>query len=337
MGSIRLAVAGTDGSDAKLFLEKLEDREDLEITSLFPLETAPEEYDALRFRKKNWLKEKIEDFDFSQTDVAVFYSAPSRSRDAILSALEAGCAVIDATGGPVPQGGILMIPAAGGSPADTRGRLFVSPPPPVISSVLALGPVIRRFGLERAEITAMESASASGYGAVMELAGQTAGLLNGRSVTHRHFPVQSAFNVIPSVIGTSPDGEDRQYSDHELAVIAGLESFLPELAGKTSCSCFTVPMFHGYCAHISFTPAVPVSLEELRAALEEEPSLEYVAAETVSPVTHGTDRERQVITRLRSSAGCSGEFNMFAVMDSTMAGMVLNSLGILEWISRELF
>ena len=73
MTSITLAVAGTDTEQGKLFLEKLAAAEDLEITELYPLEKVPDEYDAVRFRGRNHLKQKLDDFDFSQVQAAIFF------------------------------------------------------------------------------------------------------------------------------------------------------------------------------------------------------------------------------------------------------------------------
>ncbi len=330
MKEITLAVAGSDTEAGKLFLEKLEENENIGIKELYPLEKVPDEYDAIRFRKKNYLTCKLDDFDFSQAQVAIFFCSEKNAMAPLEQAFEAGCFIINATEAVPTYGSLMVIPQVNSDQMlDVRSRCFTSPSGPVISSVLALKDIVDEFGIDYLNITAFESVSSFGHGAVQELAGQTVALLSGKPSVNKNFPAQVAFNVIPSVIG----GEQiQQYSDYELQQVKDLENFLPALGGKVTYSSFTVPVFYGYCAHLTFRTAVSTSLEQVNDLLTHGSLNQFIESETVTPVTHGVNRTKQVITRLRNSTGCDDEFNMFVVLDNTLTGNVLNCMQILEKI-----
>ncbi|MBQ8706706.1 MAG: hypothetical protein IJ523_01295 [Succinivibrionaceae bacterium] len=334
MTSITLAVAGTDTEQGKLFLEKLAAAEDLEITELYPLEKVPDEYDAVRFRGRNHLKQKLDDFDFSQVQAAIFFSSPANSRVPMLAALEAGCHVIDATDGTPLADSLMVISEVNGADmADVSTRLYVSPAAAVVSAVLALKEISDAYGIESLNITAFESVSNSGHEAVKELAGQAVSLLNGRPATPRKFPAQVAFNIIPSAI---ENPRDQQYSAHELNVVGEIENFMPALTGRVTFSSFTMPVFYGYCAHMTFRTSMPASCQELTNLLESSSLNEYLTSEHVTPVTHGVDRARQALTRLRPGTGTEGDFNLYAVLDNTTAGGALNCVGMVKRIAENL-
>ncbi len=333
MQSISLAVAGTDTAQGKMFLEKLQDRENIEISDFYPLEKAPDDYDAVKFRKKNYIKGRLDDFDFSRVTVAVFFCSSKNAREPMLKALDAGCKVIDATRGERARDDArLIIPEINGcDAADPAYPYLVSPSPAVISAALAIYEIYNEFGIEYLNITAMEPVSAAGHEGVKELAGQAAQLLNGRPPVMKNFPAQVAFNVIPSEVS----GDEEQYSDYEMTQIRDIGSFIPGASGRITFNSYTVSVFYGYSCHLTFRTSVSVSLPELKYRLSSGLLNEYAESATVTPVTHGIDRDRQIISRVRESTGAAGEFSMFAVFDNLLAGSVQNCIKILENMTNE--
>jgi aspartate-semialdehyde dehydrogenase len=342
MKSISLAVAGTDTAQGKMFLEKLQENENIEIAQLYPLEKVPDDYDAVRFRQKNYIKEKLDDFDFSKVDTAVFFCSPKNAREPVLSALEAGCRVVDATGGePVCDEYIMMIPQINGSRvSDPECSYIVSPSAGVISCVSAVWEIANNYGIQYLNVTALESVSVAGHEAVKELAGQAVALLNGKPPVMKNFPAQVAFNVVPSA-DQQCDGDEilneteRQYSRHEREQIKGIEQFVSGIDGYVTYNSYTVPLFYGYCAHLTFRTSVTVNLPEIRHLISKSVINDYIPSETVTPVTHGVDRSRQVVTRLRSCTGAEDEYSMFVVMDNLLTGCVSNCIGIIENMMKD--
>jgi aspartate-semialdehyde dehydrogenase len=198
-----------------------------------------------------------------------------------------------------------------------------------IQTALAMNEIISQFGLESLDITSFEAVSGEGQPAVTELANQAISLFNTKPVVNRHFPVQIAFNTIPSMVDFE-SGES--YSEHEKQILGEIENFLPQISGRVCVNSFFVPVFYGHSTLFSFSTSMPVSVEEIRQVLADSSMISYVDREVVTPVTHGVSRDLPVVTRLRRSTAGENQFNLFSVIDNSLKGEVLNCIQIAEKI-----
>src|SRR5919197_2853567 len=95
----------------------------------------------------------------------------------------------------------LVLPAVNADVLDRpfRGRIVATPSPLTAMVLTALEPLRAAFGLRRASVTALYSASSSGQRGVSELEKQATGLLSGREQEPEVFPYRLGFNIISQV------------------------------------------------------------------------------------------------------------------------------------------
>lgn len=328
MSEISIAIVGTDTAEGKLFLEQLENCQEFTFGNIFPIEKLPDEYSAIRFKNKSYLIEKLDEFDFSKANIVFFFSSERYAEEAIPKALDEGCYVIDASGANLSQYEPLqVIPEINGDLINEyHCRYLVSPNSTALQATLALHPLVKQFGIEQVNIVAMESVSSEGKSAINELANQTISLMSGRPIQNRHFPVQIALNIVPSIID---EKSNSYYSSHEMFVIQELSNFIPELYGKLSVNCYSMPVFYGTSIHLSFKTSLPISNEEIINLYKGCEYIDYEDKDIVTPVTHGVSKDKMTITRVRPiNENSSDEFSLFAVLDNTMKGNVLNCIQI---------
>lgn len=326
MSENNIAIVGSDTAAGKLLLEKLEDY-DLKLDQVFPLEKLPEEYASIRFRQKTYLIQKLDDFDFSQVKIVFFMCSKKNIEEYIIKALEAGCYVIDDTGAKIDgYGDLAIIPEINGSQIyEYNARYLKSPHAITIQTILAMQDLINQFGISNLTVTSFEAVSGEGQPAITELANQAISLFNTKPIVNRHFPVQIAFNTIPSLIDFESDEE---YSDHEKTILNEIENLIPSLSGQVCINAFHVPVFYGHSALISFSTISPTTVDELKNTLKESSLVDYIDHEVVTPVTHATSKDVPVVTRLRASTANNQEFNLFSVIDNSLKGEVLNCIQI---------
>ncbi len=326
---VRFAVAGVDTDAAKLFLEQLETQENLELGALYPLEKFPEEYDAVRFKDKNYLIEKLDDFDFSQVKIAIFFGSAKNVENAILNASAENCYVIDATGTYANQDNTLLaIPEINSQDIiSLADRILVSPNPSTIAVTLAMQGIAEAFSLDSLSVTALEAVSGKGKVGTSELVGQAVSLLNGKPIANKIYPAQVAFNVIPA----SVEKHDETAISYEQSVVNEIHNFIaePAVTGAVSYSAVTVPVFYGYSFLVTFETSVDVSLEEIENIWKNSAFIEYLPNEVVTPVTHGVNKDKICICSLHKGTRPQ-EFKFYMVMDNTLRGNALNCIGILR-------
>ncbi|MGN1357539.1 MAG: Asd/ArgC dimerization domain-containing protein [Succinivibrionaceae bacterium] len=328
MSNVRFAVAGVDTDAAKLFLNKLEDQDDLKLGALFPLEKFPEDYDAIRFREKNYLIERLDDFDFSQAKIAIFFGSARNIKDAVFRASEEGCYIIDATGSLSGEDNTLLsIPEVNGRDIISQAdRILVSPHAGTIAVTLAMQGIADAFSLDALSVTALESVSSLGASGASELVGQTVSVLNGKPAVNKIYPTQVAFNIIPSSRIKGDFG-----NLNEQSVIEEIQQFLgaPATTGSVSYHSLTVPVFYGHTYLVTFETSVDVSLSELEEIWKNSEFIDYQTEEVVTPVTHGVDHDKICICELKKGLR-PREFSFYMVMDNTLTGNALNCIGILR-------
>ena len=196
-----VAVLGASGAVGQAMIEILEERA-FPVATLYPLASSRSAGDTVRFGGKNIEIKDVEEFDWSQVQIALFSAGAEVSAKWAPIAAEQGCIVIDNTScfrydEDIP----LVIPEVNPDAlADFRNRnIIANPNCSTIQMLVALKPLQDEVGIARINVATYQSVSGSGKEGVSELAGQTAHLLNGRPVEPTLYPQQIAFNLIPQI------------------------------------------------------------------------------------------------------------------------------------------
>ncbi len=269
---------------------------------------------------------------FAGLSVAVFASGMALARRYAPAARAAGCWVIDATGalaGEAP----LVVPginpgALPGAPAN-----ILSPLPAAVILALALSPLHRAAGVQRAVVSTYHGASGSGRRGMEELEEQTRGILSGSEPEPDRFPHRLAFNVIPQSDSFETEGDDAGWTREELRLRREVPAVLeaPELAIAATAA--RVPVFTGVAMSVTVELGGALPVEKAREALAGAPRvhvLDEPAFHLYPLLGEVAGRDDVYVGRLRRDPSSPNGLCLWIAADDLRCGVAQNVVGILE-------
>ncbi|AUZ60482.1 Aspartate-semialdehyde dehydrogenase [Pseudomonas sp. XWY-1] len=327
-----IAVVGATGSVGEALVQILEELA-FPVATLHLLASMESAGSSVMFAGKKLKVREVDSFDFTQVKLAFFATGAAVSRSFAGKALQAGCTVIDLSGG--LDDALALVPEAN---AERLASLslparIVSPCSAAVALAVALAPLKGLLDIERVQVMAALAVSAQGREAVSELARQTAELLNARPLEPRFFDRQVAFNLLAQVGATDEQGhtalERRLVS--ELRVLLGL----PEL--KISVSCVQVPVFFGDSFSVAVQSRRPVDLAAVNQALEAADSIERVENDDYpTPVGDAVGQDVVYVGRVRHGVDEDQQLNLWLTTDNVRKGAALNAVQVAQLLIKHM-
>ena len=327
---IKVAVVGATGNVGREMLNILDEREfpAEEIVALASTRSVGR--DAMLGEKT--LKVKgLDNFDFSDIDIALFAAGGDISRKFGPVAAQAGCVVIDNSSAfrmdpDVP----LVVPEV--NPGDLAGynkrNIIANPNCSTAQLVVALKPLHDVAKITRVVVATYQSASGAGREAMDELFIQTKGIYVNDQPSPREFPKQIAFNVIPEIDVFMDDGETKE----EWKMTAETKKIL-DPAIKLTATCVRVPTFVGHAEAVNIEFERPMDDDQAREILREAPGCMVVDKREpggyVTPV-ECVGEYATFISRIRVDPTVENGLNIWVVSDNLRKGAALNAVQIAE-------
>lgn len=298
------------------------------------------------FRVDPATAEALADFE-----TVLFFEDGLLARDHVPSLAEAGALVVDATAfSRRTRSGRLVVPEVNGELLAIPGeqRLFALPMPAVTGLATALAPLHALARINRVITTVFEPASNRGPAAIEDLSRQSVAMVSGEGIDREKFPETLAFNVRPYSSGGSEDGWafDERMVAEEVATLFG------EPPVEVLATVARVPVFLGAAQSVWVDLDGAVTLEDVRAALREAPSLllagdflgEVVGDETGDLLADGEPGPVDVagssavhIARLRQDPGRPESVGFWIAFDDLRKGVALNAVTTFERASQGAF
>ncbi|MBC3464137.1 aspartate-semialdehyde dehydrogenase [Pseudomonas sp. RW10S2] len=327
-----IAVVGATGSVGETLVQILEELE-FPVATLHLLASMESAGSSVMFAGKKVRVREVDSFDFAQVKLAFFAAGAAVSRSFAQKAREAGCSVIDLSGG--LDDALALVPEANGEVVDSLAlpALLASPSSAAVALAVALAPLKGVLDIERVQVMACLAISSQGREAVNELARQTAELLNARPLEPRFFDRQVAFNLLAQVGATDEQGhatlERRLVS--ELRVLLGL----PEL--KISVSCVQVPVFFGDSFSVAVQSRQPVDLQSVNQALDAAVSVERVENDDYpTPVGDAVGQDVVYVGRVRHGVDEDQQLNLWLTTDNVRKGAALNAVQLAQLLIKKM-
>ena len=333
--SLNVAVAGATGLVGEAIVEMLGERE-FPLAELHLLASKESAGKRIEFAGKGIRVQPLDDFDFSQVELAFIAVPAAVALDCARRAAQAGAVVIDLSGAFVAEPAVAKV-VAGVNPealADYRETgIVASPSPAAIELASVLAPLAAAAGLSQVQATVLAPVSAAGRKGVGALAGETARLLNGQQADHEVFPAQMAFNTHPAV------GEllDSGASHDELRVALETLSVLGERSLPLSVTSVRVPVFFGTAVVVHAQTRQPLDAGSVADLLSRQAGLELVQDDQrpwASAIGDAIGHDSICVSRLRAEPTLSGGINLWAVTDNLRAGAAMNSVQIAELLLK---
>lgn len=331
MEGVNVAIAGATGAVGEALIEILEER-DFPVAELALLASERSEGKRIQFRGKSVKVQRLDTFDFSNTQIGLFSAGGDLSAEFAPKAASQGCVVIDNTSHfrydeDIP----LVVPEVNPHRvADFANRnIIANPNCSTIQMVVALKPIYDAVGISRINVATYQAVSGAGASGIQELASQTAKLLNAQSIEPGKMPAQIAFNAIPQIDVMQPNG----YTREEMKMVWETQKILEDDGILVNPTCVRIPVFYGHCEAVHIETRRPLEAESARALLAESPGI-MVMSELATPVEHGAGTDAVHVARIRTDISHDNGLNLWVVADNVRKGAALNSVQIAEELLR---
>ena len=332
MANPNIAIVGATGAVGEAMREVLDER-DFPIGDVRLLASRRSAGQRLQVRGKAIAVEVLDDFDFADTQIALFSAGGAVSAEHAPRAADAGAVVIDNTSRFRMEDGVPLVVPEVNSHRISDGvgpNIIANPNCSTIQMAVALKPIYDAAGISRVNVATYQAVSGAGQGGVRELAGQTANVLNAKPLdAFKKHPVQIAFNAVSNAWDIGENG----YSVEEMKMINETKKIFEDDTLLVNPTCVRVPVFYGHSEAIHIETDMPISAGEARDLLRQAPGVTVTEDERcANPVEHaGTDAV--FVSRIREDATHPNGLNLWVVADNVRKGAALNSVQIAERVA----
>jgi aspartate-semialdehyde dehydrogenase len=333
-----VAIVGATGAVGEAMIEVLAERK-FPVRELFLLASERSAGKRIQFNGVSHIVQNLNEFDFSQVQIGLFSAGGDVSAEYAPKAAAAGCVVIDNTSffrydSDVP----LVVPEVNPQRvADFANRnIIANPNCSTIGMLVALKPLHDAATIKRINVATYQAVSGAGAGGIEELAGQTAGLLNGKPVESRVMPVQIAFNVIPQI----DKFQDNGYTKEEMKMVWETRKILEDDSIQVNPTCVRVPVFYGHSEAVNIETERKLTLAEAHKLLRKAPGVKLMddpeAGVYPTAVGQAAGHDPVFVGRVREDISHPHGLNLWIVSDNVRKGAALNSVQIAEILLNHL-
>jgi aspartate-semialdehyde dehydrogenase len=331
---MNIAVLGATTLVGEAVLAHLAEAE-IGLGQLYMLSTGEAVGSEVQFKYQDKIVTEVDDFDFSQVQVAIFAAGAELSARIAPVAVAAGCVVIDTSPHFRQDSGVpLVVVGVNEAVLAQCDKLAIIASPCAVSMHLALSlkPLASEFGLVSVNVSTYQAVSGSGRAGVDELAEQTKAIFSLNETENNVYPKRISFNILPQV----GDLMDNGYSMEEMKLINEVQKVLalPDLVVNPTA--VRVPVFYGHGQSVQVTTSKPVSVGLSTALWQQQAGMLVADSEDgvyPTPVdVVGCDDV--FVGRIRGAMGSQPGLNYWLVADNIHSGVALNSVRIINVIKN---
>lgn len=263
---------------------------------------------------KDALKEKI--------DLALFSAGGAASREYAPQFIKIGAVVVDnSSAWRMEEDVPLVVPEINMETAK-HARLIANPNCSTIQLVMALSPLEKAFGIERAVVSTYQSVSGTGKAALEQLYAER----NGKEA-EAVYPHNIDLNCLPHCDVFLEDGatkEERKVVNETRKILG-----LPKL--RVSCTAVRVPVVGGHSESVNLELKSTFTLEAVREALAAMPGVvvQDDPANNLYPMpAQAKGKDEVFVGRIRRDESVQNGLNLWIVADNLRKGAATNAVQI---------
>lgn len=329
---INIAIVGATGMVGSAILAILEER-GFPIDKIYLLASQRSVGESITFNKKKVVIEALNAFDFSQAQIAFFAASNAISAEYAPKAAAVGCVAIDKSSHfrydvDVP----LIVPEVNGRLLSNvhKKNIIASPNCSTIPIVMALKPILDAVGITRVNVVTYQSVSGSGKDAVVELAEQSAKLLNGKSIRAKVYPQQIAFNVLPHIDEFLENG----YTKEEMKVVWETQKIFEDDKISINPTAVRVPVFYGHSAALHIETKKKITVKQVISLLSKTRGVTVCTGRFPypTPAKDASGKDDVFVGRIREDISINKGINLWVVSDNIRKGAALNAIQIAEML-----
>ena len=298
----------------------------------------------LKFHNQEVEVEETKPESFSGVDIVLSSAGGAVSKKFLPEAVKRGSVCIDNTSAfrmdpDVP----LVVPEVNGEEIKNHHGIIANPNCSTIQMVMALKPMMDKFGLKRVIVSTYQAASGAGHAALEELFKEAKDYMAGRDIKEdaqvlptagdkKHCPL--AFNLLPQIDVFEDDG----YSHEEWKMIHETKKILLNDMNaadiKVTATCVRVPVEIAHGESVYFELADKnATVSDLENVLKDFPGVQvqndFRKQEYPQPL-NAVGSNDTFVGRIRPDLETPGAFNMWVVADNLLKGAAGNTVQIAE-------
>jgi aspartate-semialdehyde dehydrogenase len=333
---MNIAVAGATGAVGNQMIRCLEEM-DFPINSVAFLASSRSVGRQLRFKGDLIDVKELKEDSFKGFDIALFSAGGGTSEKFAPFAARDGCVVVDNSSAwrmdpQVP----LVVPEVNphAIAQHTAKGIIANPNCSTIQMVVALHPIHKKYGIKRIVVSTYQAVSGTGKKAIDELFDQTRAMINFLDYEKRVYPHRIAFNCLPHIDTFLDNG----YTKEEMKMVNETRKIMEDDSIAVTATTVRVPVFFGHSESVNIETHEPISVEDVRALLENAPGVQVMDDPVKNLYPLATDAAGQDLTlvgRIRQDESIPNGINMWIVADNIRKGAATNTVQIAQILAQK--
>jgi aspartate-semialdehyde dehydrogenase len=336
-----VAVVGATGAVGEQMLRLLEER-NFPINELKLLSSARSAGKKVPFKGRELTVEEATPESFQGIEIALFSAGGDVSKALVPHAVAAGAVCIDNTSAyRMDPETPLVVPEVNIDKINEHKGIIANPNCSTIQMVVALKPLMDRYGISRIIVSTYQAVSGAGARAIDEMMRQSKAILEGKEVQPDILPVSSlpvkhqiAFNAIPQIDKFLDNG----FTNEEMKMVRETKKIMGDDSIQLTATCVRIPVVYGHSESVYVELKEDYDLDEVKSLLANAPGVVLVdnPAEQQYPLaTEAAGKLDTFVGRVRRDLDHPRALNMWIVSDNLLKGAAWNAVQIAEYIALE--
>lgn len=328
MKKYNFAIVGATGMVGRTFIKVLEER-NLPIEKIYFMASSRSAGSEIEFGGKKYIVEELTDKSFDKPiDIALFSAGGGTSKEFAPIAASKGAVVIDNSSAwrmdpDVP----LVVPEVNPGDIKMNNGIIANPNCSTIQAVVALKPILDKYGIKRIIYSTYQSVSGAGKKGYDELKNT----LEGKPAKLMPHPI--AGNCIPHIDIFLDNG----YTREEMKMVWETRKIFHKPNLKVTATAVRVPVFYSHSESVNVELEKPFETNELRELLSSSPGIiveDNPLANEYPLAKEATGRDEVFVGRIRRDESVDSGINMWVVSDNIRKGAATNTVQIAQELIR---
>ncbi|AHZ86098.1 aspartate-semialdehyde dehydrogenase [Bdellovibrio bacteriovorus] len=328
---LKVGVVGATGMVGQTFMNILSERS-FPIEELRPFASENSLGKKIELQGQQWPCQVLKDGCFDGLDLVFFSSGDDISAEWAPKAVAAGAFAVDNSAAfRMDPNTVLIVPEVNGDLVnkDSKPQIIANPNCSTIQLVVALKPLLEKFGLEEVRVSTYQAVSGAGQGGHDELIEQTTN--HPKPTDPKTFPHTILFNCIPQIGSFNDEG----YCSEEVKIMKETRKILGQKDLKVSAFTVRIPALNAHSESVWVTLNKSVSRDEVMAALSGQEGIvvQDEPKKSVYPLARDVSGKDPVyVGRVHRDPENPKMWLMWVVSDNIRKGAALNGIQIAEKI-----
>ena len=323
---MKIAVVGATGLVGQEMLRVIEQR-NVQFDELLLVASERSVGKEYTFKGKTYKVIGLKDAVDQKPDIALFSAGGSTSLEWAPKFAEAGTVVIDnSSAWRMDPEKKLIVPEVNGSDLRIDDRIIANPNCSTIQMVLVLGPLHKKYGINRVVVSTYQSVTGSGKKAVDQMMNERAGVEGEMA-----YPYKIDMNVLPHI----DVFQENDYTKEEMKMVKETVKILQDENVKVTATCVRIPTIGGHSESVNIEFDNEFDLEEVKSIIAKTPGviLEDDPKNNICPMPLNSHQKDEVfVGRVRRDETQPKSLNLWIVADNLRKGAATNAVQIAEFM-----